>query len=227
VASNKRALSLGRVAAVRQDLLMQSTNEANVRAQSLEEIVDKRVKFLMEYQDESYARSYSDFIDVVFTKERVLGEGEEFSKTVARNLFKLMAYKDEYEVARLHLDPAFHARITDQFEGQPKLSFNLAPPVLTGRTPIKREFGSWILLVFGVLKAMRKVRGTVWDVFGYTSERRMERRLVAEYRTLIVDLCRSLSAETYQGAIGVAAAAARIRGYGHVKLASVDAYRLT
>jgi indolepyruvate ferredoxin oxidoreductase len=227
VASNKRALSLGRVAAVRQDLLMQSTNEANVRAQSLEEIVDKRFKFLIEYQDESYARSYSDFIDVVFTKERVLGEGEEFSKTVARNLFKLMAYKDEYEVARLHLDPAFHARITDQFEGQPKLSFNLAPPVLTGRTPIKREFGSWILLVFGVLKAMRKVRGTVWDVFGYTSERRMERRLVAEYRTLIVDLCRSLSAETYQGAIGVAAAAARIRGYGHVKLASVDAYRLT
>jgi indolepyruvate ferredoxin oxidoreductase len=96
------------------------------------------------------------------------------------------------------------------------------------------SYASWLFivalgltLVFGVLKAMRKVRGTVWDVFGYTSERRMERRLVAEYRTLIVDLCRSLSAETYQWAIVAAAAAARIRGYGHVKLASVDAYRLT
>jgi indolepyruvate ferredoxin oxidoreductase len=100
----------------------------------------------------------------------------------------------------------------------------LAPPALSGGEPEKREFGAWVALLFHALKAIRKLRGTVWDVFGYTSERRMERRLIEDYRSLVMDLCRSLTSDNYDALKDLAAEAESIRGFGHIKRAAVDAY---
>jgi indolepyruvate ferredoxin oxidoreductase len=223
VAANKRALTLGRVAALEPQLVAPAQRGGEEKEPSLDHLIERRSAFLKAYQDEAYAISYRAFLETVRAGELSVGARRDLSITVAHALFQLMAYKDEYEVARLHLDPTFRARLMDQFEGRPKITYNLAPPALSG-APVKREFGAWIMPLFHALKAMRRLRGTTWDVFGYTSERRMERRLISEYRALVTDLCRNLTAENYDVAIEIAGLARGIRGYGHVKLASAQAY---
>jgi len=144
------------------------------------------------------------------------------SEAVARYYFKLLAYKDEYEVARLYADPAFVQKVKSQFEGDYKLHFHLAPPLFAKRDPVtgelrKAEYGTWVFMAFKLLSRLRGLRGTVFDVFGYTQERRMERQLIGEYEVTIEELIGKLSSENHALAVKIASVPEEIRGYGHVK----------
>jgi indolepyruvate ferredoxin oxidoreductase len=188
-------------------------------------IVARRVAFLVDYQDAAYADSYRNVV------ERVRQVSEPLARAVAVNLFKLMAYKAEYEVARLHSDGRFAAEIAQQFKGDYKLTFHLAPPILgrrdgfTGK-PVKSSFGPWMMTVFGLLAKFRGLRGTAFDIFGHTVERRMERQLIADYRATIEGLLPSLGPSNIETAVEIASLPAMIRGFGHVKEASVAKARL-
>ena len=150
------------------------------------------------------------------------------AEAVARNYFKLLAYKDEYEVARLYADESFLADLNARFEGDFSLRFHLAPPVWPRRgartgAPRKREFGPWMLTVFRVLARFKRLRGTAFDVFGHTRERRMERRLITEYEDTVGELIDGLAVDTHALAVEIAALPSRIRGFGHVKERNVEA----
>ena len=144
------------------------------------------------------------------------------AEAVARNYFKLLAYKDEYEVARLQSDPAFRARIASQFEGDYKLNFHLAPPLLARPDPLtgkvqKMHFGPWMMTAFEVLARLKFLRGSALDVFGYTAERRTERALIGEYEALVDELLTRLGADNHALAVQLASLPDEIRGFGHVK----------
>src|SRR5205085_10976537 len=144
------------------------------------------------------------------------------TEAVARALFKLMAYKDEYEVARLYTESDFLRRVSDQFEGDYRLRFHLAPPLTAERDPNtghlqKRAYGPWMLGAFRVLAKLRRLRGTAFDPFGRTAERRMERRLIAEYETVFDEIAKGLTSQNHAVAIELAALPMEIRGFGHVK----------
>jgi indolepyruvate ferredoxin oxidoreductase len=222
--NNKAAFEWGRrcahdLAAVQALFKAQSVIQF-VKRPSLDDMLKTRVDFLTGYQDAAYAARYAAFVETVRVAEAQLG-GTRLSEAVARYLFKLMAYKDEYEVARLHTDPAFTAKIADMFEGDYKLVHHLAPP-LTAKTNAKGEllkqpFGPWIRSAFGVLAKLKGLRGGALDVFGRSEERRMERALITEYETCITELLKSLTAERLALAIEIARIPEDIRGYGHVK----------
>jgi indolepyruvate ferredoxin oxidoreductase len=150
---------------------------------------------------------------------------------VARYYFKLLAVKDEYEVARLHSDPAFRAKIAAQFEGDYKLNFHLAPPLLARPDPVtgkvkKITFGPWMMTAFGVLAKLKFLRGTAFDVFGRTEERKVERALIGEYEQLVDELLAKLNADNHAVAIELASLPEEIRGYGHVKERHLAAARI-
>jgi indolepyruvate ferredoxin oxidoreductase len=154
--------------------------------------------------------------------EQALNLGRQsLSEAIARNLFKLMAYKDEYEVARLHTDPAFHARIAREYEGDVKLHFHLAPPLLAKRNDQgelqKRKFGPYMLLVFRLLARLKGLRGTPLDIFGRTEERRAERAWVAQYRATMEEVLLGLTPANYPVALELARIPEQISGFGHVK----------
>ncbi len=194
------------------------------RAPSLDEVIRRRVDFLAGYQNAAYADSYREFVERVRAQEsRIVSDGQpmKLTEAVARYLFKLMAYKDEYEVARLHSDPAFKARIASMFEGDYQVKYHLAPPLLSKRDQnghlVKRQFGSWVGKVFPVLAKLRFLRGSLLDPFGHTDERKTERQLIKAYRDTIAALLPSLSAENLPLVVDVARIPEDIRGYGHVK----------
>jgi indolepyruvate ferredoxin oxidoreductase len=197
-------------------------------AQSLEDIVSKREEFLTGYQNAAYAQQYRSFVDRVRAAEAPLGSTK-LTEAVARYLFKLMAYKDEYEVARLHTDKSFLARIGQQFEGDYKLVYHLAPPLTAKRNErgelVKRPFGPWMLKAFGVLAKLKGLRGTAFDVFGHTEERKTERALIGEYKDSIEEVLASLNAERLALAVEIARLPEEIRGYGHVKERHLKAAR--
>ncbi|MFN3303020.1 MAG: indolepyruvate ferredoxin oxidoreductase family protein [Roseateles sp.] len=200
-----------------------------VKRQSVDEIVAKRVDFLTGYQNAAYAAEYQAFVNKVRAAESPLGTTK-LTEAVARYLFKLMAYKDEYEVARLHTDPAFTAKVADQFEGDYKLVHHLAPPLLAKKNAkgesVKRPFGGWVRPAFGLLAKLKGLRGTAFDVFGYTEERRTERALIGEYRASIEALlAKGLTAERLALATDIARIPEEIRGYGHVKERHLHAAR--
>ncbi len=161
--------------------------------------------------------------------EAPLGRGTRLTEAVARYLFKLMAYKDEYEVARLHTDPAFTAKIASMFEGDYKIVHHLAPPLTAKKNDkgelVKQPFGPWVRSAFGMLARMKGLRGTALDLFGKTDERRMERALIQEYRACIEALLPALTAERLALAVEIASIAEDIRGYGHVKERHLHAAR--
>src|SRR5690606_31703479 len=167
---------------------------------SLDEIVARRVDELAEYQDERYARRYAALVERVRAAERALvGEAKpSFTEAVARNLFKLMAYKDEYEVARLYTSGAFLERLNERFEGDFRLGLHLAPPLLARRNAkgelVKREYGPWMFKALALLARMRRLRGTALDPFGRSAERRMERQLIADYEADVERLLAALDA---------------------------------
>jgi indolepyruvate ferredoxin oxidoreductase len=222
---NKAAFNWGRTAAHDLASVTKLTTPAKViefkRAQTLDDLVKRRVELLTAYQNAGYAAQYKGFVDQVRAAEEKLGKGTRLSEAVARYLHKLMAYKDEYEVARLYTDPAFMQKIDNMFEGDVKLKFHLAPPLLakTGKDglPVKQEFGPWMMKAFGVLAKLKGLRGTALDVFGYTGERKMERALIVEYRRTVEALLPKLTNENLAQAVAIASIPEEIRGYGHVK----------
>ena len=200
-----------------------------VRKPSLDEMVAKRVDFLTGYQDAAYAAGYRAFVDKVRAAEAQVGAGTRLTEAVARYLFKLMAYKDEYEVARLHTDPAFTARIASMFDGDVRLVHHLAPPTLAARDAqgrlAKRAFGPWVRSAFALLAKLKGLRGTALDPFGRTEERRIERALIVEYRACIDELLAGLGPERLALAVEIARIPEEIRGYGHVKERHLKAAR--
>jgi indolepyruvate ferredoxin oxidoreductase len=235
--ANLAALSLGRMAAVDADALFDLAHtpaHGQAQPRSIAEITDSRVALLTKWQDAAYAASYRAFLDEIAgtLRSREIADGEPFLAEAARGLGKLMAYKDEYEVARLYTDPAFRASLADQFAGSPKLSIHLAPPLLplgkdarTGR-PRKIAFPGWLVLpLFGVLARLKGLRGTALDVFGYSAERRMERALIGEYRDLIRMIAATVTPETMPVAVELAATTDLIAGYGPVKDVGVAQFR--
>jgi indolepyruvate ferredoxin oxidoreductase len=200
-----------------------------VKRPGLDELVAKRVEFLTGYQNAAYAQTYQSFVEKVRAAEAPLNSTR-LAEAVARYLFKLMAYKDEYEVARLHTDPQFVQQIASQFEGDYKIVHHLAPPLLSKKDDkghlIKRQFGAWVRPAFGLLAKLKGLRGTAFDIFGHTEERKMERALIADYRASIDALLgKGLTAERLALAVEIARIPEDIRGYGHVKERHVKAAR--
>jgi indolepyruvate ferredoxin oxidoreductase len=236
--ANKRAFEWGRAAAHDVEAVRGAASgegrAAQViefkRAPSLEEVVGRRVEFLTAYQDAAYAQRYKDLVERVRRVESDRLQSTKLAEAVARYYFKLLAIKDEYEVARLHSDPAFRQKIAAMFEGNYKLNFHLAPPLLakadplTGR-PRKKRYGPWMMSAFGVLAKLRRLRGTAFDVFGRTEERRTERALVADYEQLVDELLGRLAADNHATAVELASLPEEIRGYGHVKAQHLEKVR--
>ncbi|MBP6776437.1 MAG: indolepyruvate ferredoxin oxidoreductase family protein [Piscinibacter sp.] len=191
-----------------------------VRKPSLAEMMATRVEFLTGYQDAAYAARYQAFVEKVRQAEAPLSSTK-LSEAVARYLFKLMAYKDEYEVARLHTDARFHEKIAAQFEGDYKLNFHLAPPASAKKNErgelVKQKFGPWMLSAFGLLAKFKGLRGGALDFFGRSEERKAERALIGDYETCIDELLQTLTAERLPQAVEIARIPEEIRGYGHVK----------
>ena len=196
---------------------------------SVDALVARRVEFLTAYQNAAYAQTYKAFVRKVEQSEAALGKTL-LSQSVARYLFKLMAYKDEYEVARLHTDTTFLNKINAMFEGDFKLSYHLAPPLIAQTNdkgePQKQKFGPWMLTAFKLLARLKGLRGTVFDVLGRTAERKMERALIVDYKASIESLLTSLTAENHATAVEIARIPEMIKGYGHVKARHVAAARL-
>ncbi|MBO9661799.1 indolepyruvate ferredoxin oxidoreductase family protein [Dokdonella sp.] len=189
---------------------------------SLDERIARRVAFLTDYQNAAYAQKYRALVDKVRAAEAAKTPGSTgLSEAVARYAFKLMAYKDEYEVARLYTSGDFEQRLKDTFDGDYKLHFNLAPPLFAKRDTDgnlkKAEYGPWVFKAFKLLAKLRFLRGGALDVFGYTAERKMERRLIADYTRTIDELLAGLSGDNHALAVDVASVPELIRGYGHVK----------
>ena len=201
-----------------------------VKKPGLGDMLAKRVDFLTGYQNAAYAAQYQAFVEKVRAAEAPLGGGTALTEAVARYLFKLMAYKDEYEVARLHTDPAFTQKIAGMFEGDYKLVHHLAPPLIAKTNArgelVKQPFGPWMRSAFGVLARLKGLRGGAFDLFGYSEERRTERALINEYRACIEELLRSLNAGNRPLAAEIARIPEDIRGYGHVKARHLAAARL-
>jgi len=237
VAENIAAFRWGRRAAANpaaiQALLQpkaDAENDSLKLSQSFAETVDRRVAFLTAYQSARYARRYLDWVEKVKTAEANKAPGQcALSEAVARYLFKLMAYKDEYEVARLYTDTAFVERVKSTFDGDSlRLEFHLAPPLLARRDKVTGElkkisFGPWLLGAFRVLAKFKALRGTPLDPFGYTVERRTERRLIAEYCDLLREFCERLTPDNHHVAVALAALPEKIRGFGHVKQRHISA----
>jgi indolepyruvate ferredoxin oxidoreductase len=194
-------------------------------SQSFAETVERRVAFLADYQNAAYAVRYRDWVEQVQAAEAAKAPGQSgLSEAVARYLFKLMAYKDEYEVARLYAESGFVDQLKSGFDGgKLRLEFHLAPPLLARRDPVtgepkKMSFGAWMLPVFRLLAKMRRLRGTPLDIFGYTAERRAERKLIADYQADLGRIIAELTPANHPIAVALAAIPEKIRGFGPVKL---------
>jgi indolepyruvate ferredoxin oxidoreductase len=197
-------------------------------SEGLDEVIARRVAFLSSYQNKAYAARYAERVAAVRALEQArMGNSTALTEAVARNLFKLMAYKDEYEVARLYTEGTFQRQLESTFSGNYRLEFHLAPPIFsridpaTGR-PKKRRFGRWMMPAFRVLAALRVLRGTDLDPFGYTAERRRERRLIREYEIMLEELDKRLSSQTFAAALELARLPRAIRGFGPVKQANLE-----
>jgi indolepyruvate ferredoxin oxidoreductase len=229
VAMNLQAFDLGRRAAADPQRLalalsaLKAATPARHISQSLDEVIARRVAFLTEYQNAAYVARYKALVEKVRVAESRHVPGQDgLTQAVARYLFKLMAYKDEYEVARLYASPAFRQQVEATFEGENlRFAFHLAPPLLARRnadgTPKKTTFGPWMLTAFGLLARLKGLRGTALDLFGRTQERRMERQLIADYEALLTTLTSRLNPANHALAVRLASIPEKIRGFGHVK----------
>jgi indolepyruvate ferredoxin oxidoreductase len=236
VQSNQRAFAWGRaaahdVASVRRAAFPAQVIEFKRASDSLAELTSRRVDFLTAYQNAAYARRYAELVERVRRVESDrLNGSTRLAEAVARYYFKLLAYKDEYEVARLHADAGFRDSLAAQFEGSYRLNYHLAPPLIARRDPHtgiprKQQFGAWLGAVFPLLARFKFLRGTPLDPFGYSLDRRTERALVAQYEALIDEVLTRLDAGNHALVIELASLPEHMRGFGHVKEASVQTAR--
>lgn len=232
VDNNKAAFTWGRQAAHDWASVEKLLAPAQViefkKRETLEHVVARRAEFLTDYQDAAYAATYSAFVEKVRLAEAPLGKSA-LTEAVARYLFKLMAYKDEYEVARLHTQTGFQEKIAAMFEGDYKVNFHLAPPMIAKRNEKgelqKKKFGPAMLMGFKVLARLKGLRGTALDVFGRTGERRTERALIGQYRASIDEVLSALDPSRHPLAVEIARIPEQIKGYGHVKERNLAAAR--
>ena len=230
IEQNKQAFAWGRRAAHDWASVERLLTPAQVismpgKRDALEALVAKRVDYLTAYQNAAYAADYTHFI------KRVEAAGhKQLTEAVAKYLFKLMAYKDEYEVARLHTDRSFLDKIATQFEGDYTLNYHLAPPLIAKKNNkgelVKQKFGPWMLTGFKLLAKLKGLRGTALDVFGYSQERKTERALVGQYQQIIEDVLRQLNDGNLATALEIARIPEQIKGFGHVKDRNLVAARL-
>ena len=230
---NKQALLWGRraahdLAAVEKLIKPKEEPTRPYEEVSLEALIEKRSKFLTEYQDRAYAERYAALLKRVQEVERKkTPTANGLDLAVAKNAFKLMAYKDEYEVARLFSDGSFIKKINQQFEGDYRIEFNLAPPLISKKDPItgqlkKRTFGPWMMNAFRLLAKLKVLRGTTFDIFGKTEERKTERKLIEQYFGLVDIVLSNLNNENHQTALELLSLPEQIRGYGHVKEKAIE-----
>ncbi|SJZ89985.1 indolepyruvate ferredoxin oxidoreductase [Enhydrobacter aerosaccus] len=232
IETSKRTFAWGRLAAHNLGAV-QAAAKPTLRvekpvARTLAEIVAKRVELLTAYQNKAYAERYRAFVEKVAKVEKDKAKGRSgLAEAVAKSLYKLMAYKDEYEVARLYTDGEFLKKLRAQFEGDYRLSFHLAPPLFAERDASgqlkKREYGPWMLSAFRLLASLKGLRGTRFDLFGGTEERRMERRLIEEYEATIDSVLATLDQNNHALAVQIAQVPESMRGFGHVKEKNVKA----
>jgi indolepyruvate ferredoxin oxidoreductase len=232
VAQNKLAFDWGRFTAhdpAEVETLAGSEKFAEPSS-AIADVVDYRERFLESYQDRAYAERYADRISRIGAVEaRVRPGSTSLADAVARNYFKLLAYKDEYEVARLYTDTGFVDSLRRNFGQKFKLRFHMSPPLLsridtdTGR-PRKYEFGGWMLIVLRLLARAKRLRGTRFDLFGYSRERRTERRLICEYERTLDRIEKELDDGRFDVALELAALPGAVRGFGPIKLAAVERY---
>jgi indolepyruvate ferredoxin oxidoreductase len=230
---NTEAFKLGRLAAADPERLVamlkgqdETTAPKTLDAMSLDEIIAHRSALLTDYQNPKLAERYRNLVKQVRDAAVNGGFGEALPRAVAINYAKLLAYKDEYEVARLYTDGKFEKQLRDQFDGDFKISFNLAPPMLAGGKdalgrPRKRAFGAWMLPLFKILAGLRGLRGTPFDIFGHSADRRLERDLIAGYEKDVAHVLSVLSPLTLDTAVELLSLPDSIRGYGPVKEKSV------
>jgi indolepyruvate ferredoxin oxidoreductase len=238
---NKRALALGRLAAhdrAAVERLLEGAGAVpqphgpDTSDQSLDAITERRADYLADYQDAAYAGRYRRLVERARAVERERAPGlSGLAAAVAHGYFKLLAYKDEYEVSRLHSSPAFLAELEHAFEGGYALRFHLAPPLISRPDPRtgqvrKREFGPWVLHVFRLLARLKRLRGTAFDPFGWRPDRRLERQLVREYERRVDEICERLDRANHAAAVELAALPTQVRGFGHVKLRQLEAVRV-
>ncbi len=228
VEANKRAFLWGRRAAhdleaVQKAAAPKAEPESHHLSETLDQVIERRQRFLTDYQNAAYAERYLALVEKARNAESTRTPGlAGFADAVARYGFKLMAYKDEYEVARLFTDGNFEAKLRETFEGDFKLHFHLAPPIVaekkleTGHLK-KKEYGPWMFTAFKLLAKLRGLRGTPFDVFGHSAERRTERQLIRDYTALIDEVAARLDHENHALAVALASVPEKIRGYGHVK----------
>jgi indolepyruvate ferredoxin oxidoreductase len=231
---NTQAFRLGRLAAAdpaRLAQMMKGRDDTvapkTLDEMSLDEIIAHRSALLTDYQNEKLARRYRDLVAKVRDAATKGGYSDALPRSVAINYAKLLAYKDEYEVARLYTDGKFEQQLRDQFDGDFKINFNLAPPILGGGVdalgrPKKRAFGAWMMPLFRVLAKLRGLRGTAFDIFGYSADRRLERDLIAGYEKDVATVLGLLSPLTLDTAVELLSLPDRIRGYGPVKEKAVQ-----
>ncbi len=232
---NKESIYWGRLAAIdinKVKSVADIDKDKIVKRESLETVIKDRFNFLIDYQDEKYAKTYKSFIDNVIKKDNLIkNQREDFSVAVAKYYFKLMSYKDEYEVARLHTSKEIKEYIEDQLEGNYKIEYSLAPPILrgrdktTGRYP-KKKLPSITYYFFNVLKRFKFLRGTRFDIFGMTKHRNIERALISEYKDMINKVLNSLNNDNYNAAIKIASLPDHIKGYDVVKEANIEKTKL-
>ena len=227
VENNKRAFACGRLVVAGKDFVASLLGKSQPE-ETLDQIIQRRSDFLTSYQNSEYAQHYRALVEGVRTTECARIPGSQLlTIAVARSLFKLMSYKDEYEVARLHMETGFQDNLHQEFEGNFTIKYHLAPPILfCGRDsrgrPLKRQFGQWLQPVFRMLARLKFLRASPFDIFGYAKERRMERELINWYKSVIAELLPHLAAETLENSIKIASLPMEIRGYGPVKQAAAE-----
>jgi indolepyruvate ferredoxin oxidoreductase len=222
---NKQAFTWGRLAAhdmARVRSVIQFRMRASAPIRTLDEQIAYRADFLSSYQDKAYADRYLAAVAKVRkTEAAALPSSTELTEAVARNLFKLMAYKDEYEVARLYSDGNFASKLLEKFDGDFHLKFYLAPPIFAKRDKSgrlqKKEYGSWMMHAFRVLARLKSLRGTAFDPFGRTAERKAERKLIEDYLAMLESRTARLKPEQIALLARIARIPEMIRGYGHIK----------
>jgi indolepyruvate ferredoxin oxidoreductase len=228
---NKAAFAWGRAAYAKPELVQfQLTPRTKLEDESLQQVILRRENFLTDYQDRALAERYRKLVDRVAAAELGVADGEHLTRAAALAYFRLLSYKDEYEVARLHTNSGFIEQLRKDYGTKSRLRFHLAPPLMSSKKdargrPRKKEFGAWVVPAFRMLAGLRRLRGSALDVFGYTAERRMERALIIEFEQSVNEVLAHLSAQTHKQACAVLSFFLDVRGYGPVKEAAVAKVR--